>query len=108
MKVLSNIKAWIGEHKDRHVWRVLLNKYFIVTLIFLLIVCFFDQNSLIVWTKARIKLRTQQSRIEFYEKGIKETENKINQLHSEKDSIEKFAREEFYFHENGEDVYIVE
>lgn len=108
MKVLSNIRSRFSELKDRPVWRVLLNKYFIVTLIFLLVICFFDQNNLIVWTKTRIKLRAQQSRIEFYEKGIRETEEKINQLHSEKDSLEKFAREEFFFHESGEDIYIVE
>lgn len=108
MKVLSNIRSRFSELKGRPVWRVLLNKYFIATLTFLLVICFFDRNNLIVWTKTRIKLRTQQSRIEFYERGIRETEEKINQLHSEKDSLEKFAREEFFFHESGEDIYIVE
>ena len=35
-------------------------------------------------------------------------DRKLQQLRSERDSLEKFAREEYYYHQDGEDVYVIE
>ena len=44
----------------------------------------------------------------YYRQAIKATDERINQLTSNKDTLEMFARENYYFQEDGEDVFIVE
>ena len=44
----------------------------------------------------------------FYQKEIEQMRRKVNMLQNDKDTLEKFAREQFYFAAPGEDVYIVE
>jgi cell division protein FtsB len=34
-------------------------------------------------------------------------ERKLEQLKSQRDSLEKFAREEYYYLQDGEDVYVI-
>jgi len=108
MKLFTRIREWYAGHKHKHVFRVLLNKYFIVSFIFLVSIAFFDQNNVIVWAKTRIKLQSQRSQIEYYRREIESTKQRMEQLSSQKDSLEKFAREEYMFHESDEDIYIVE
>ena len=58
--------------------------------------------------RARVTLRRQQRQIEFYKREISNMDRKLQQLRSERDSLEKFAREEYYYHQDGEDVYVIE
>ena len=44
----------------------------------------------------------------YYRQAIKSTDERIKQLTSNKDTLEMFARENYYFLEDGEDVFIVE
>lgn len=109
MKFLKKTSARLTQLKAEHkVFRVLLNKYFIVTFVFLVWIAFFDSNSVVRWVGVRKTLHEQKAQIEFYEQEISATESKINYLKSEKDSLEKFAREEYHYHEDGEDVYLIE
>lgn len=109
MKFLKKTSDCVSQLKAKHkVFRVLLNKYFIVTLLFLVWITFFDSNSVIRWVGVRKTLHEQKTQIKFYEQEISATESKINYLKSEKDSLEKFAREEYHYHEDGEDVYLIE
>ena len=41
------------------------------------------------------------------EAELEEAQQQINML-SQKDSLERFAREQYYMHEKGEDIYLVE
>lgn len=107
-KMLNKIKNFFKELYTRPVWRVVLNKYFVASLAFALIVIFFDNNNVGQWYKTRKKLRDQQEQIQTYKRDIKTIDEKINQLKSQKDSLEKFARENYLFLEDSEDVYIVE
>ena len=109
MKFLKKTGDGVSKLKAEHtVFRVLLNKYFIATMVFLVWVAFFDSNSVVRWVGVRKTLHEQKAQIRFYEKEISATESKINYLKSEKDSLEKFAREEYHYHEDGEDVYLIE
>lgn len=94
--------------KDKKAFKILTNKYLLVTFVFLLIVVFLDSNNLIRWGKDYIEVLRQQNAIRQYEKDIKDIDEKLQELSSDKDSLEKFAREQYYFQEDGEDVFIVE
>ncbi len=108
MNIFNKINSSIQKLKERAFFNFLLNKYTIAIVIFLLVICFFDTNNVGVWVKTEKLIREQERQIELRSNEIKELEKKIDQLENVQDSLEKFAREEFYFHETDEDVYIFE
>ena len=53
-------------------------------------------------------IMAQERAIEQYNAEIEEMDKRINMLKTDKDTLEKFAREHFYFAAPGEDVYVIE
>lgn len=103
------IKDKIAQIKEESaLMRVLLNKYFIATLSFLLIIVVLDNNNAIKWIGNKYHIYQQEELIEQYRQDIKYTDEKIKELTSDRDSLEKYAREHYYFHNKNEEVYIVE
>ena len=90
-------------HKRKFV-RVLTNKYFIVSFVFAVIVLFVDRNNLIRWAGDYLEVLRQERVIRQYGRDIEELDRKLDQLTSDRDSLEKFAREEYYFHREDEEV----
>ena len=88
--------------------RLLLNKYFIVTFAFLLTVGFIDKNNAIKWIQNKYKISQQERLIRQYKKDIQATDDKIKELTSDLDSLEKYARKHYYFQKENEEVFIVE
>ena len=88
--------------------KILRNKYFIAGTLFAVWVIFFDQSNLIDWGSALIDVGKQRSEKLYYEQEITRTREKLRELQSNRDSLEKFAREQYYYHEDGEVVFIVE
>lgn len=115
MKIANNIKevraafrGRISALKERSaLYRMVLNKYAIAFILFLIWICFLDNNSVGVWIATERKLREQKRQIEALENEISEKQGRIERLNSQKDTLERFAREEYLFHEEGEDVFIV-
>ena len=107
MSFFTPVKEKISQWKQHPVGKVLLNKYFIVGFIFLVYICFLDTNNVGQMIRSRITLRNQRQQMEFYEREITKMDRKLEQLQSERDSLEKFARENFGFAEPGDDVYLV-
>ena len=101
------LKERLAELKKRKVWRVLLNKYFLAALIFFIVVGFIESNNIGQFFRNRATLRAQKEQIKFYRSEIESIENKLEQLNSQKDSLEKFAREEYYYQSDGETVYFL-
>jgi len=93
--------------KESGLFRIIRNKYLLVTIAFFAWVVFFDSNSIIEWSSIRSNINRQEKEKTYYKQEIKSAEEKLQELSSNKDSLEKFAREQFYFHEEDEDLYIV-
>lgn len=108
MALLDRYRSWMENLRKRRVWRLILNKYFIVAVAFLVWIIFLDNNNVIRWVRTRITLSEQKEQIEHYRREIQSTDDKINHMRSEKDSLESFARREYFYQEKGEDVFIVE
>jgi len=98
---------WI-EFKGSGLFKMVRNKYFIVTAVFLLWITFFDANNLIDLFRVARHVGEQENQKEYYQEMIKSTEEKLNELSSNRDSLEKFAREQYLFHESDEEVFIIE
>ena len=109
MSIFTKAKDKIAELKARSaVVRILLNKYMIATLVFLALILFNSRTSLNQMINSMATLRSQKKQEMYYRQAIKATDERINQLTSNKDTLEMFARENYYFQEDGEDVFIVE
>ena len=108
MSVFTKIGETLRQWKQHPVGKVLLNKYFLVGLIFVVWICFFDTNNVGQMFRSRRTLRSQRQQIEFYQQEIDKMNRKLEQLKSERDSLEKFAREEYFYHLDGEDVFVIE
>ena len=84
-------------------------RYVIVsTAIFLLFVCVIKRDNLFRWVEAGFTVRRQEKQVEFYEADIERLKDEVKSLTTDKDTLEKFAREKFLFAEPGEDVYVIE
>jgi cell division protein FtsB len=87
--------------------KVIRNKYFIAGTLFIAWIIFFDQSNLIDWANAIIDVRRQKLEKRYYEQEIARTREKLRELQSNRDSLEKFARETYYYLEDGEEIFII-
>ena len=65
-------------------------------------------NTVIHWVRAAVEIRRQEEMMLDYQNQNAEMDRRINMLKTNKDTLEKFAREQFHFAVPGEDVFIVE
>lgn len=109
MTIFTKAKEKISELRAKSpVVRILLNKYFIAMLVFALLILFNTRTSLHQMLQSMNTIRNQKKQELYYRQAIKTTDERIKQLTSNKDTLEMFARENYYFQEDGEDVFVVE
>jgi cell division protein FtsB len=65
-------------------------------------------NTFIHWGKAALEVKRQEKIIERLQKENEELDRRINMMKTDRDTLEKYAREEYNFTAPGEDVYLVE
>lgn len=78
------------------------------TFVALMIMAFGPGNNLVHWVQARIEISRQEKQIRQYREEIEQMDKRIRMLNSNRDTLERFAREQLHFAEPGDDVYIVE
>ncbi|MBR1922625.1 MAG: septum formation initiator family protein [Paludibacteraceae bacterium] len=86
--------------------RFLLNKYVLVLLIFTFVFLLSGEQSLISFAKRGRRIRQTQAQIEQTQQQINECRREIRTM-GNTDSLERFAREYYYMHADGEDVYLI-
>lgn len=91
----------------RKAFPILKNKYFITTLLFIIIVVFFSQNNLIDRFEIMKELRQLEKDKMYYLDAIDLAQEKMNDLLTNKDDLEKFAREEYLMKKPDEDIFII-
>jgi len=109
MALFANIKDKVKTLKEKSlVWKIVLNKYFIATLVFLVLIGFVDRNSSIVLFRSLSTISDQNRQKLYYRNATDVTTDKINQLTSNADTLEMFAREQYYFQKDSEVIYLLE
>ena len=86
---------------------ILKNRYFLLSLGFVIIMLFFDNNSLLRQVKLSRNLREAKDMKRFYQEEIKRNEAFILKLNSDMDFAEKVAREKYYMKRDNEDVFVI-
>jgi cell division protein FtsB len=92
--------------KESGIYRILSNKFLITGVLFLVWVLFFDSNSLTDWYKVRRNVVEQERQIKYYRHEIISIDKQLNELNSNLDSLEKFARERYFFKMPDEEIFV--
>ena len=87
--------------------KLITNKYFIASVIFLTWIIFFDEYSIISHEKNRNQLHELIQQKEYYKSRIASDKQKLEDLNAGKEELEKFAREQYQMSKPDEDVFIV-
>ena len=85
-----------------------LNKYWLVTIIFLAVTFIIGDSNLFNRYKYDIKIRSLENEINHYKKEIEDNKKKIEKLQTDKIGLEQYAREEYLMKKEDEDIFIVE
>ncbi len=83
------------------------NKYFLISTIFLVWLIFFDRNDLLSQYEYRQQLNKLKEEHEFYTKETVQVQKELNELTSNKEKLEKFAREKYLMKKQNEDIFVI-
>ena len=86
---------------------LLLNKYLVVFFVYAVFVTFFDEHNLINRWQINRKTSQLEEELKFYQDEIKSNKQKMNELRSSDDNLEKFAREQYFMKQENEDIFII-
>ena len=82
-------------------------KYVITLLVFGVVYLFIGDQSVINFIKRGREIRRLEEQRDVYREGSNKAQAEI-QLLQNADSLERFAREQYFMHAQGEDIYLVE
>ncbi len=87
--------------------RPLRNRYSMAFLVLVGWITFFDGND--IWTtwKNKRELMRMEERKEWYASEIERTREQLHELTSDKDLLEKFARERYLMKRDNEDIFVL-
>ncbi len=97
--------------KGRKFWHItfpiLRNKFVLTIFIFGVWILLFDQNNLLDRYHDVKKLKQIEQEKDYFINKIDEDQRRIKELESNRDNLEKFAREEYLMKKDDEDVFLV-
>ena len=86
--------------------KIITNKFFIVSVAFLLLMLFFDQNDWFTQRERSNELRKTEESIRFLQSEVKRMNNELDDL-NKPEKLEQYAREKYHEKRDGEDVYLI-
>ena len=98
---MSRIKDFYNKYLSR------INSYWLVTIVFFALTFVMGDSSLYKRYTYDEKIRSLEKEIKHYQKEIEINSKKLNDLHTDKEGLERFAREEYFMKKPNEDVYII-
>ena len=84
------------------------HKYLITVVAFLVIIVFFDENSLIQRAQHRQEINDLTTEIAKYRKQYEEDTERLKELTNSPEALEKIAREKYFMKKPNEDIFIFE
>ena len=76
-------------------------------MVFLVWLFVFDRNSLIDRIKYTRTLHDMEEEKEYYLQRIEEDSQRLEELKTDRENLEKFAREQFFMKKDNEDVFVI-
>lgn len=94
----SNYSSWLNYFK---------NFYILTGVLFLIWMLFFDSDNFLRRRNQKAKEQELKNQEIYYKEEIVELEEKMKELNTNNQELEKFSREKYLFHKKGEDVYVI-
>ncbi|HEY5326553.1 MAG TPA: septum formation initiator family protein [Mucilaginibacter sp.] len=91
----------------RRLLNLLKNKYFLITMAFLVWMMFFDKNDLFSQYQYHRQVSKLKQERDFYQKETTKVRKDLNELTSNPQMLEKFAREKYLMKKANEDVFVI-
>jgi cell division protein FtsB len=83
------------------------NKYFVVTLAFVIWMVFFDKNDLFSQYQYHQQVNQLKQERDFYLKETAKVHKDLDELNSNPKELEKYAREKYLMKRDNEDVFVI-
>lgn len=83
------------------------HKYFLVSISFLTWMLFFDRNDLLSQYEYRSQLNKFKEEKAFYITQIEQVKKDLDELTTNRERLEKFAREKYLMKKDDEDVFVI-
>ena len=88
-------------------YRFIRNKFVLTGVIFFVWMFVFDRNNLIDRHKYNKELKQMELEKEYYLERIAEDSKKLNELKTNDENLEKFAREQYLMKKPDEDIFLI-
>ena len=83
------------------------NKYVIVLTAFAVFFMFFNQYNMVDRLRMKSEIRQLETDRDYYLEQIARDSVRLHELTTDKDNLEKYAREQFLMKKDNEDVFVV-
>jgi cell division protein DivIC len=84
------------------------NKYIVALLVFFVWILFFDQNNLVDRYISHRNIRQFERDKQYFRQRIMEDSIRMDELRTDNENLEKFAREQYLMKRENEDIFIIE
>lgn len=101
MSLITRIKEFHTKYLSR------INAYWLVTIGFLILTFTAGDSNLYKRYTYDEKIRSLEKEISHYREEIEINSKKLNDLRTDKEGLERFAREEYFMKRKNEDVFII-
>ena len=91
----------------KFIFRILINKFFLTTVAFVIWMVFFDSNNLLTRNRLQEKLDVLNVEKQFYLQEIRKDSILTSKLMTDSTQLEKFARERYLMKKEKEDLFLV-
>ena len=89
-------------------FKVISNKYVLSGLLFAIWMLFFDANSWLLQRELNQEINALEESIDYYSSELEHDREELHELNSNPKAFEKYAREKFWMHREGEEIYVFE
>lgn len=94
--------------RSKRFLNLLKNKYVLAVVVLTIWMLFFDQNNLIDRVVNMRKYQQLKKDKEYYQTKIEEDRKKLLELRTNRENLEKFAREQYLMKKDNEDIFVIE
>lgn len=97
----------LKELKNKKWFKIASNTYILVLTIFVIWMVFFDTNSLLIHWELKKEINKLEKTKDYLKEEIEKDKIIIKKL-SDREELEKFAREQYYLKRKNEEIYLIE
>lgn len=84
-----------------------INKYWLVILFFVIVTFFIGESTIAKRISYNSQIKQLESEIKYYTKEKIENEERLKALHSDNESLEKLAREQYQMTKANEELFLI-